>query len=104
MFKIDTTQLQHSYFVCRVASAPHVKKNAMPASNLGIVFGPTLLRRRYVNKGQVHVAQCTTYGNHCSGGSKKGVLPSWHAKHAEKFLAMPSFFEAMPLYLLSSPA
>lgn len=38
------------YLICfrRVSSVPHVAKNSMPASNLGIVFGPTLLRRRYV--------------------------------------------------------
>jgi hypothetical protein len=32
----------------RVSSTSYVTKNAMPASNLGIVFGPTLLRRRDV--------------------------------------------------------
>ena len=35
-------------FLYRVSSSANVKKNCMPASNLGIVFGPTLLRRRYV--------------------------------------------------------
>lgn len=36
-------------FIHRVTSGTYVKKNAMPASNLAIVFGPTLLRTRFVH-------------------------------------------------------
>ena len=37
------------FFVHRVGAPEHVKHNCMPPSNLGIVFGPNLLKQRYVS-------------------------------------------------------